>query len=163
MLVTAVNKVNVASTPTNTKSVCACTILCTGVYCRHACLQSERACLHHIIYQHVSQARVPALRACVPAQYYLPTCITGTRACNQSVCACTILFTAIDKVNVASTPTNTYSVCACTILFTDVYCTHVCLQSERVCHRHFICQHVLHANVPANSAVGLHHILHPHG
>ncbi len=52
----------------------------------------------------------------MPAAFYLPTLVAGARACNESACACTILFADINKVNAAA-----------------MGCRHACLLTISVC------------------------------
>ena len=81
-------------------------------------------CLQHMVGRHVLQARVPVKKARVPAAYYLRTIVAGTRACNESACACSISFA-------------------------DNCCRRTCLQRVRACLQHLLCGHVLQARVTA--------------
>ena len=132
--------------------------------CRHACLHTSSVCLQHIICPNLLQARLPAMRrvrlrhaACrnklskrsghgwqprgpaheqrVPAAYHLPTLVKGTRACNESACACATLLAEINKVNAAAMNSR-----------------HTCLHTSSVCLQHIICHHLLQARVPAMRA-----------
>ena len=89
-------------------SPCACTISFTHICCRHACLQTQPACLQPTIYAHLLQASMLANSAPVPAPYYLRTSAAGTHACKPKTCACAMLFT-------------------------HIRCRHASLQTEAVC------------------------------
>ena len=106
---------------------CTCTLPFTHICYRHACLQTQRMCLHHTIYAHLLQAPMPANSAHVPAPYYLRTFVAGIDSCKLSPCSCSPIFTYI-------------------------CCRHRCLQTQPMCLQPIIYVHLLQAPMPANSA-----------
>ena len=60
---------------------------------------------------------MPAQEQREPAAYHLPTLVAGTRACNESACACAILFADVNEVNADRHEVHSSSECVLALFF----------------------------------------------
>ena len=113
----------------------------TQICCKHACLQTQPACLHPVIYAHLSQARGPANSANVPAPF---TRIRCRHACLQTQPACPLVAICGHRLQ-AHLPANSTRVPAPKHLQTCAASARARLQIQPMCLRHLIYAHRLPA------------------